>query len=326
MADEIRIAQIGCGHWGKNLTRNFSELGALAAVVDNNPDTAKRMADMYGVKPYTFEDALADPQIDGVALATPAVSHAEFAIRALEAGKHVFVEKPLALRVVDAAEVLSVAEKSGKVLMVGHLLQYHPIFSKVRDMVAQGTIGKLRYVYSNRLSLGKFRTEENVLWSFAPHDLSMILSLAGEEPDSVSAQGMSYVTPGIADWANVQMRFPGGLRGHVQTSWIHPYKDQRLVVVGEDGMIEFADSNPDWDSKLMLYQHAIDRSGPVPEPVRAEGEKIAVAKGEPLKAECQHFIDCCASNASPRANGAEGLAVLRVLEKAEDCLAQSLRG
>lgn len=324
MTVHVKVAQVGCGYWGKNLTRNLSELGALAAVVDDYPETARKMAEQFAVPALSYEDVLSDTSIDAVSLATPAVSHADFAIQALRAGKHVFVEKPLALHVADAECVLDAARKNDRILMVGHLLQYHPVFIKAREMAAAGVIGKLRYVYSNRLSLGKFRTEENVLWSFAPHDLSMVLCLAGEEPVDVNAQGMSYVTPGIADWVTVQLRFPGGLRAHVQASWAHPYKEHRLVLVGDSGMLEFSDSATAWEKKLILYRHGIDKSGRAPAPVKADGEAIVVAKGEPLRAECQHFIDCCANGTRPKTDGAEGLAVLRVLERAEMCLSRSL--
>jgi UDP-2-acetamido-3-amino-2,3-dideoxy-glucuronate N-acetyltransferase len=320
----ISVAQIGCGYWGKNLARNFAELGALGAVVDGNPEVASTIAAQHNVPVRSFDEVLADDSIQAVAFATPAETHATLASRALKAGKHVYVEKPLSLDIAEAEAVIKEADAAGLTLMVGHLLQYHPIFLRLRDMVEQGELGKVQYIYSNRMSLGKFRLEENVLWSFAPHDFSMILSLAGEEPTSITAQGASFVTPGLADWSTVQFVFPSGVRGHVQASWLHPFKEHRLVVIGEKAMAVFEDSNPNWDEKLKLYKHGIDRSGAAPVPIKADGEAIAVETGEPLKEECCHFLDCAARGTRPRTDGAEGLRVLRALEAAEAALQSSL--
>lgn len=319
-----RIAQIGVGHWGKNLARNYAQLGALAAVADYHAPTAERIAQEHGTQARSFEDILADDSIHGVSLATPAETHADVAIAALEAGKHVYVEKPLALLPADGERMAAKAEEVGKILMVGHLLQYHPIFRKAKELVAGGAIGQLRYVYSNRLSLGKFRTEENVMWSFAPHDFSMLLAMVGEAPDAVTAEGAAWITPGIADWCTAHLQFPGGVRGHVQTSWSHPFKEARLVAVGDEGMLVFEDSAPEWDRKLAIYRHGIDRSGPAPAPIKADPEYIAVEQGEPLRSECQHFIDCIEQGTQPLTDVAEGLRVLEVLDRAEAALQASL--
>ena len=321
----VKIAQIGCGYWGKNLTRNFAEIGVLGGVVDGNPDTAKFFAQTFNVPELTFESALADPDIDGIALSTPATTHARLSSQALNAGKHVFVEKPLALDIQEAEDLVSLATKKNLKLMVGHLLQYHPTFLTLMDHVRSNRIGELQYVYSNRMSFGKFRVEENVLWSFAPHDLSMILGIIGEEPSSVEAQGASIITPGVADWCTAQLVFPSGVRGHIQTSWLHPFKEQRLVVIGSEGMIVFEDSEPVWDHKLRFYNHRVHSNGPVPNPEKADCEYLPVTKGEPLKNECQHFIDCIASGGNPRTDGLEGLSVLKVLSKVEKALEASLR-
>jgi len=321
-----KVVQVGCGYWGRNLTRNFAEIGVLAGVVDGDPETAQRMAQTHGIEVMTFERALTSPEVDAMSLATPAETHAELATQALNAGKHVYVEKPLALEVSDAEALVSLAREKGLILMVGHLLQYHPVFLALKAHVADGLIGKIRYVYSNRLSYGKFRTEENVLWSFAPHDFSMILSLVGEEPENVTAQGVSYVTHGIADWCSVQMTFASGVRGHVLTSWAHPFKEQRLVVAGQNSMLVFEDSEPVWEKKLALYRHPVSPSGPVVLAGKAEVEYLAVEKGEPLKDECLHFIDCIENGKRPRTDSQEGLAVLRVLTRAETELAVSLGG
>lgn len=318
------IAHVGHGYWGRNLARNFHGLGNLAVVVDPDPKAAEAAAASYGVRAATFEEVLSDPGVDGVSIASPAGLHYRQAKAALEAGKHVYVEKPLALDVAEAAELCALAEARGLTLMVGHLLQYHPVYLKLRAMVEAGELGRLLHVYSNRLSLGKFRTEENVLWSFAPHDISMILGLVGEEPVTVSAQGNVAFTPGVADLVSVQMRFPGGAAAHVLASWMHPFKEQRLVVIGDKGMAVFEDSQPDWDDKLIIYRHVVDVAGPVPVPVKADGERVAVEKQEPLKQECRHFIQSIEAGTAPRTDGREGLAVLRVLDRAEKSLATNL--
>lgn len=320
----ISIAHIGHGYWGKNLARNFHELGHLAAVVDPDTKAAEAAAKAYGVRALTFEQALADPAIDAVSIASPAELHYSHAKVALEAGKHVYVEKPLALDIGEAEALCALAAARGRVLMVGHLLQYHPVYLKLRQMVEAGELGRLFHIYSNRLSLGKFRTEENVLWSFAPHDISMILGLVGEEPVGVTAQGTVALTPGVADLVSAQMRFAGGARAHVLVSWMHPFKEQRLVVIGEKGMAVFEDSQPAWEDKLILYRHAIDRSGLIPNPIKADGQKIEVARAEPLKEECRHFIRCIETGASPITDGREGLAVLHVLDAAERALTENL--
>lgn len=314
------IAHIGHGYWGRNLARNFFELGHLAAVVDPDQKNADSAAATYGVKATSFEAVLTDPAIDAVSLASPADLHFSQAKAALEAGKHVYVEKPLALDVGEAEALCALAEAQERMLMVGHLLQYHPVYVALRQKVEYGALGRILHVYSNRLSLGKFRTEENVLWSFAPHDISMILGLLGEEPECVTAQGTVAFTPGVADFVTAQMRFPGGASAHVTVSWMHPFKEQRLVVIGEKAMAVFEDSLPEWEQKLVIYPHTIDTSGAVPIPAKAEGERVVVEKGEPLKAECRHFITSIETGAQPRTDGREGLAVLKVLDAAERAL------
>lgn len=311
-----KIAQIGCGYWGKNLARNFAEIGALGAIVDPDPATAKREAEKYGVAAATLEAMLVDPAIAGVSIAAPAEMHADLALKAFLAGKHVFVEKPIALSIADAEAMRDAADKAGCVLMVGHLLQYHPAFETLLRLVRNGELGKLRYAYSNRLSLGKLRTEENALWSFAPHDVSMLLAVFGEEPVKVTGSGGAYVTPNIEDEYRLDMTFKGGGRAHVFASWLHPFKEHRLVVVGEAAMAVFEDSLPGKD-KLRLYRHQIDLSGRTPEPKKAEPEYVPYPASEPLRNECQHFLDCCEGRTKPRTDAAEAIAVLRTLMAAD---------
>ncbi|WPY97033.1 Gfo/Idh/MocA family oxidoreductase (plasmid) [Limimaricola variabilis] len=312
----IPVVQVGCGYWGRNLARNFHALGALAGVVDADPANAAAMATQLGVPVLGLEQALEDPAIRALAFATPAETHAEMARQALAAGKHVYVEKPMALSVAACREMIEAARSAGRVLMVGHLLQYHPVFVRLLGLVASGGLGNLRYLYSNRLSLGRFRVEEDVLWSFGPHDISMILALADRPVRAVTAQGSAFVTPGVADVATCQIAFEGGLRGHVFASWAHPFKEQRLVVIGAEGMAVFEDSHPQWGHKLAVYRHAIDRSGPVPVPAAAPPDYVLVDEGEPLKAECREFLEAIRDGRAPRTDGTEGLAVIDVLERA----------
>lgn len=310
------VAVIGCGHWGKNHVRNFHALGALAAVSEANAELAGQMSETYGVPARGVAAILADPAIAGVVIAAPAEAHAELAIRALDAGKHVFVEKPLALTVAEARGVLAAAQKAGRIVMVGHLLQYHSAFLKLKDMVAAGELGKLQYLYSNRLNLGKIRREENALWSFAPHDISMILALVGDMPTAVRAEGGSYLHEVIADVTTTHLSFPGEVQAHVFVSWLHPFKEQKLVVVGDKAMAVFNDGEP-WDRKLLVYPHKIDWRDGVPTPEKAEAQPVALEENEPLRAECQHFLDSIIAGTAPRTDGAEGMRVLSVLEQAE---------
>jgi UDP-2-acetamido-3-amino-2,3-dideoxy-glucuronate N-acetyltransferase len=307
-----RIAVAGCGHWGRNHVRSFAELGALAAVVDADAALAARLAAEHGAKATSWADALGDPAIAGVVIAAPAELHARLALEAFAAGKHVFVEKPLALTLADGEAMLAAAESAMKILMVGHLMQYHPAFVALRALVGRGDLGAVQYAYSHRLSLGKVRLEENALWSLAPHDVSMLLALFGESPTAATISGSAHLTPGIDDQSRLEMTFSGGRRGHVFASWLHPFKEQRLVVVGETGMAVFEDtkSGPE---KLLIYPHAIDRSARPPAPAKVEPRRVRYGGDEPLKSECAHFLDCISRGTRPLTDGGEGLAVLRVL-------------
>ncbi len=317
----VPVAVVGCGYWGRNLVRVFHEIGALAAVSDSDAELASEFADRYSVPARDFDQLLDDPDVAAVAIAAPAAVHATLAGRALRAGKHVFVEKPIALRTTDAEELVALAAEGGRVLMVGHLLQYHPAYLALRELIGDGRLGRLQYVYSNRLNLGKIRREENVFWSFAPHDISMILALTGEMPSAVTATGASYLHSVIADVTNTYMSFPSGVNAHIFVSWLHPYKDQRLVVVGSEGMAVFDDTR-DWSEKLRLYAHRIGWRDGAPEPERADVELLELDEAEPLKLECEHFVECVAEGKTPRTDGHEGLRVLRVLEAAEGALQQ----
>jgi UDP-2-acetamido-3-amino-2,3-dideoxy-glucuronate N-acetyltransferase len=309
------IAVVGCGHWGKNLVRNFSDLGSLFAVCDPNTKVAQQHADQYSVKNFSFSEILHDPSIEGVVLAVPAPLHASMGIEVMNAGKHVYVEKPLAMNNYEAKNMIASAEKNGVQLMVGHLLQYHPVFIALRTLVESGEMGTLQYIYSNRLSFGKIRSEEDVIWSFAPHDISMILSLAGQEPETIRTESTSILQPDIADSAIVHMEFNSGLKAHVSVSWLHPYKEQKLVVVGKKAMALFDDTKP-WGEKLALYRHVVQSSESLPSLEKAEVEYVEVLQSEPLKNECQHFMNVVSGDIMPLTNGKEGLGVLNVLSAA----------
>jgi predicted dehydrogenase/acetyltransferase-like isoleucine patch superfamily enzyme len=323
VADErpssAQVAVIGCGHWGKNLVRNFAELGAIAAVSDSEPVTVRKHADTYGVPARTWPEILRDEAIPAVAVAAPAALHASMTRDALKSGKDVFVEKPLALEAREAEELCALAESRGRILMVGHLLQYHPAFLALKDTVEQGKLGRLQYIYSNRLNLGKVRREENILWSFAPHDISMILALVGEQPEAVEAVGATYLHKAIADVTTTHLHFPSGVQAHVFVSWLHPFKEQKLVVVGDRAMAVFDDGEP-WQRKLLLYPHLIEWINGQPRPARADPVAVPVEPDEPLKLECRHFLECVAARRRPRTDGREGLRVLQVLQAAEQAM------
>jgi UDP-2-acetamido-3-amino-2,3-dideoxy-glucuronate N-acetyltransferase len=317
MPDAPEIIVCGCGQWGRNLVRNMAELGALAGIVDDHPETARTVAAQYGVPATGLDVALANPAVKGIMIATPAITHAALAKRVLEAGKHVFVEKPLALAMEDAEALRLLAQKQRKTLMVGHLLHYHPAYQALKSAIAAGRIGTARYIESNRLNFGRLRHDENVLWSFAPHDFSMILGLTGSLPTSITAQAV-HIVSGLADMVRVQMHF-GSLSAHVNVSWLHPQKEHRLSVVGDTGSLVFDDSQP-WESKLVLYRHRVERANGHATTVKGEAEPIALTQAEPLRAECEHFLQAIAAQ-SPVLTGAdEAIWVLQVLTAAEEAL------
>ncbi len=312
------IAVIGTGYWGKNLVRNFYELGALRLICDTNPIAVQTMLQQYeGAEAATsYSDVLSNSQIEGIVIATPAETHYALAREAILAGKHVYVEKPLVLDEEEGRRLIDLARERERILMVGHLLHYHPVFVYLKNMVKNGELGRINYIYSNRLNLGKIRREENILFSFAPHDISMILSLAGEMPVKVTATGGKYLHQEIADVTTTHLEFSSGLKAHLFVSWLHPFKEQRLVVVGEKKMAVFDDTLP-WSDKLLVYSHNIKWQNGTPVPEKAEPERVDIADSEPLKTECAHFIDCIAENKEPYTNGEEGLNVLKVLNAAQ---------
>lgn len=309
------IAVIGSGYWGKNLVRNFYHLGALRLICDKNEAVLSHFKEDYPDtdRCFALADVISNKAVEGVVIVTPAETHFAIAREALLAGKHVFVEKPLVLNENEGEELIAIAKKNQRVLMVGHLLQYHSAFKKLKQLVAEGALGKINYIYSHRLNLGKIRREENILWSFAPHDISMILSLAGESPESITTLGGNYLHQRIADVTVTHMDFPSGLKAHIFVSWLHPFKEQKLVVVGDRKMAVF-DDTVGWKEKLLLYPHEIKWKNNVPIPAKAEPEYVDVLEEEPLRKECEHFLDCINLRHDPLTNGQEGLNVLRILK------------
>ncbi|MBU0516621.1 MAG: Gfo/Idh/MocA family oxidoreductase [Proteobacteria bacterium] len=315
-----KVACVGAGYWGKNLVRNFDALGALAVICDADADRLAEFSEKYPqARPtLSFSDVLADPEVAAVALATPAERHYAQAKEALLAGKDVFVEKPLALELDQGRELVDLAEGQGRILMVGHILRYHPAVVKLKEIVDSGELGKVLYLYSNRLNLGKVRTEENILWSFAPHDLSVIAYLLGETPIRVSAFGGNYLRHDIADVTVTTMTFSGDVKAHVFVSWLHPDKQQTLVVVGSRKMAVFNDVLP--DKKLTVHDKTIEWINRRPVPKQSEGVPVEIEDTEPLRAECAHFLECVADRRRPETDGREGLAVLSMLTAAQKSL------
>jgi predicted dehydrogenase/acetyltransferase-like isoleucine patch superfamily enzyme len=315
------LAVIGLGHWGRNHVRAAQALGVLRAVHDEDAALAARFAAETGAAAPGWTALLADKAVEGVILATPAVTHATLARAALAAGKHVLVEKPLALDPVEARALVELAAQVERTLMVGHLLRYHAAFGALAALVRRGDLGRLQYIASNRLNLGKVRREEDILWSFAPHDISMILALTGEVPEIVTAVGAPVLHASIADVTTTHLTFSSGVKAHVYVSWLHPTKEQKLTVVGERGMAVFDDGQP-WERKLVVYRHRIEWVDGKPEPARADAEPVALQAAEPLKDEISHFLDAIAGRIpAPLTDGAEGVRVLRVL----DASARSMR-
>jgi predicted dehydrogenase len=324
----VRVAVAGAGYWGINHVRAFSRLAGAELVAVCDPDPA-RLEQAARLAPGTrrhasLDDLLADGEVEAVVLATPAVAHAAQAMAALAAGKHVFVEKPLALNPDDASALAQLAHGSRYTLMVGHLMLYHPAYERLRQLVQSGELGDVYYLYALRVNLGRLRRDENALWSFGPHDLSMILDLCQSLPVTVAARGESYLQPGVEDVVFVNLNFADRKMAQVQLSWLDPRKERRLTVVGSKKMVELDDVHP--TEKLRIYDKGYDR----PPAFTQYGEFLTVRHGdihipkldlaEPLEVECRHFIHCIQEGASPRSGAEEGLAVVRVLDAAQRSL------
>jgi UDP-2-acetamido-3-amino-2,3-dideoxy-glucuronate N-acetyltransferase len=313
------IAVIGNGYWGKNLVRNFHALGVLKCVCDSRAEALQEANANFGVDTCcSLESIVNNPEVDGVAIAAPAVQHYEIAKACLLAGKDVYVEKPLALRVEQGEELVEIAEKARRILMVGHILQYHPAILKLKELIGSGELGRIQYIYSSRLNWGKLRTEENILWSFAPHDISAILYLLDELPVSVTATGGTYINPPIYDTTLTACDFLSGVKAHIFVSWLHPFKEQKMVIVGGKKTAVFDDVER--ERKLVIYPHRIDWVNRLPVACKDEGQVVPLAADEPLRRECEHFIESIVTRQSPRTDGRNGVKVLKVLDACERSL------
>jgi UDP-2-acetamido-3-amino-2,3-dideoxy-glucuronate N-acetyltransferase len=318
-----QVAVVGTGYWGKNLVRNYHQLGALRMLCDKNPETLEQFAKTFpGVQGVlSVSDILGDSAVEGVVVATPAETHAQLVRECLLAGKDVYVEKPLCLSNAEGRDLAELARDKGRILMVGHLLWYHPAVRQLKELIAAGDLGRILYIYSNRLNMGRLRREENVLWSFAPHDISLILGLLEERPVKVQAQGGNYLHAEIADATVSTLAFASGVRAHLFVSWLHPFKEQKLVVVGQKKMAVFDDTLP-WAEKLTLFAHSVEWPGNVPVARKAAAETVAVEEQEPLKVECRQFLESIRTRIPPLTDGAEGVRVLEVLNACQQALEQ----
>lgn len=316
----MNVALIGHGYWGRNLARVFHELGALYAVCDSSPEGLASAKERYpGIRLESDPLALLkDAEVQAVAVATPAESHYRLGRAVLDAGKDLFIEKPLALRASEAERLVALAEARSRVLMVGHLLRYHPGILKLKELCTGGVLGRIEYVYSHRLNLGKVRREENALWSFAPHDVSVLLHLFEMMPLQISAVGGTYLQPNIADVSVSNLLFDGGARAHIFVSWLHPFKEQKLVIVGSKKMAVFDDLQP--EHKLTLYEKSIEFVNGNFLTQRPQGLPVKFEMREPLRNECEHFLDCVRTRSTPCSDGAEGLRVLLVLQACQKSL------
>ena len=321
----VRLGVAGLGYWGPNLARNLALIpGCEVAWLCDASETARaRLAPAFPAAASTgdLEDLLADGRLDAVVLATPVPTHAELAVRVLEAGKHCFVEKPLATSAADAERAVAAAERAGRILMVGHLLEYHPAVTRLKELIDSGELGDLYYIYGNRLNLGKLRADENALWSLGAHDVSVALHLIGEEPVECVAQGAAYVRDPVQDVVFCFLRFPSGVVTHLHLSWLDPHKERRITVVGARRMAAFDDMLI--EGKLTIYDKGFD------EDTRSWGEYIArsgdifsprIPNTEPLRLECEHFVECIRNATTPRSDGHSGLRVVRVLERLQQSL------
>jgi predicted dehydrogenase len=329
-SDRLRVGVVGLGYWGPNLARNFNALPDVELVwcCDASEDARARVAPMVPGARMTarFEDLLEDETLDAIVLATPVPSHGEMAVRVLEAGKHCFVEKPLAQSVADAQRAVDAAERTGRTLMVGHLLEYHPGVQKLKELADSGELGDIHYIYGNRLNLGKLRADENALWSLGAHDISVLLHLVGEEPFEVSARGESYLQPGIEDVVFCFLRFPSGISAHLHLSWLDPHKERRFTVVGAKRMATFDDMAI--EGKLTVYDKGFDESSSsYGEYITRSGDIFSprIANSEPLRLECEHFVSSIRNGTPPRSDGHSGLRVVTVLERLQQELEASRR-
>lgn len=315
------IGLIGAGYWGKNLVRVFNQLGVLKTICDLDKKVLEgRKKEYPSLKTTTnFLDILKDRNIKAVVIATPTATHYKLAKKSLEAGKDVFVEKPLALKVKDGEKLVSSAKKKKRILMVGHLLHYHPVVIKLKKIIKKGELGEIRYICSNRLNFGKLRREESVLWSFAPHDISLIINILGT-PKKILAVGKSYLQKDIPDITLSILEFKKNQTAHIFVSWLNPFKEQKLSVIGSKRMAVFDGVK----NELTVYSHRIKNcKNNDLEAIKARGRLIKILRKEPLAEEAKHFLECVKNRKTPRTDGEEGLKILKILNSCQESIIKS---
>ncbi len=334
MTDTVRVGVVGLGYWGPNLARNFDRLpGAeLAYCCDLDASNLDKARSLYPNTTVTndYAQLLADDSLDAIVVATSVPTHYALGKKSLEAGKHTFIEKPIALKAADAEDLLATAEDYGVKLMVGHLLEYHPAVAKMKELIDSGELGKVYYAYANRLNLGKVRTDENALWSFGPHDISVLNYLTGDEPVEVSARGECYLQDEVEDVVFGYIKYKSGVVGHLHVSWLDPHKSRKITVVGEKKMVVFDDMES--ERKITVYDKGATTTRTKFE---TYGEFVTLHFGdihipkigndEPLRIECQHFVDCINDDARPRSDGHDALNVVKVLDAMEVSLREGGR-
>lgn len=318
--NKIKLAIIGAGRWGFNHVRTANQLldAENIVVFDSFPEVESKIKDLNPLINFTtdFDSVLRDKSINAVVIATPAETHFEIAKKSLEAGKNVLVEKPITLVPGEAEELLNLSLKLNLKLMVGHVLLYHPAVLRIKDGIEKNEIGTLQYIYSNRLNLGAIRSEENALWSFAPHDISVIQYFVGDNPTDIQANGGAYVQNGIEDTTMTFLTYPNNVKAHIFVSWLHPFKEQRMVVIGDKGMYVFEDSLK--TEKLKFYKKGFQEVDGVIEKFDADYEVIEFENKMPLAEEQKHFFESIQNGTTPRTDGKHALEVLEILSKATE--------
>jgi predicted dehydrogenase len=314
----LSVAVVGCGKWGRNLVRNYHELGVLTAVHDSNEELAKHFAKQYNVESLSFADILENPNIDAVVIAVPSAAHYHLARNALIAGKHAFVEKPLAMSLPESQDLLDLAKTHNATLMTGHLLQFHPSFMAIREELAKGVIGNILHIQSNRMNVSRMRVNEDCIWDLAPHDISMILSITKDMlPIDVKCETFKGFSRDIVDTATIFLRFEDGVKAQICLSHLHAPKEHRMVVTGDKGILVFDDVQP-WSKKLALYRYQARSEDAAIQMTSSEPVYYNLKEEEPLKLECQHFIECIQKGYVPRTDIHEAFRVMQVLQQVTD--------
>ncbi|MEM7068811.1 MAG: Gfo/Idh/MocA family oxidoreductase [Pseudomonadota bacterium] len=309
-----KIGVIGCGDWGVNHVKTLAAIGALYSVSDIKQNLAQSVAGQYQCHTMSADEMIGHPNIDGIVLALPPEKHVSYALKVLEQGKHLLVEKPMALDTIGAKKLVDAAERSGSIAMTGHVIRFHPAFEKLENLINSGELGNIKYAFANRIGFGKFYASTDALWDIAPHDLSLLLAITKELPSRVHIEGVSAISS-TPDFAHMHLKFPSGMRSHIFISRLVPYKERRLAVIGDRAIAIFEDT-VDWDKKLAIYSHKIWGNDNNIKFQNGDAKYIRVANKSPLEAELEHFIDCIENGKKPKSSIKEGLDVLQILDQA----------